>query len=228
MEWIKLASSFLFSFPILCSSSLLPLGVKSGLSSCYNGVVLWMQSLGDGVVVERSDIGSACRIWVGATGFENQVMDACTIALPTAGSHHDDRWVEELEGLGQDLNVLCQGTPHEWSNVMIFGDFNFQPLVLGGPGSADSLRRRVAWNAFMREWGLVLHNPVMFGDELSVIHLPLRKRDVSICSGSTRHGPSTGRAIDLVLTSGDVELEVVVHNGRHCGGKGSLPVGSLC
>ena len=37
-----------------------------------------------------------------------------------------------------------------------------------------------------------------------------------------------GRAIDLVLTSVDIELTMTIHNFLHCGGEEACPWGSCC
>ena len=44
---------------------------------------------------------------------------------------------------------------------------------------------------------------------------------MSIRLGSTRHGPTVGRAIDLALCSPNVCAELTVHNGIHCYLQGS-------
>ena len=195
-------------------------GLFRGGSSYHSCAVVWQQSLGDGAVVERSDIGNECRLWVCVAGTTDVSLYVCTVAFPTAGCHHDDRWIAELTGLGNDLSILCEGDSKSLSHVVIQGDFNFQPPVLGGPGVSDSARRRSAWNSFMDEWDLLLHNPPFHGDVPDSILLPLRGRSVDVYAGSTRHGPTAGRAIDLVMSSRDVCLDMVIHNGRGCGGHG--------
>ena len=121
-------------------------------------------------------------------------------------------------------NASCHGscqissTP-KLANVVIMGDFNFQPACLGA-GPDPSPRRREAWRLFMIRWTLSLHNPYLGDETPSSIWLPLRGREASVRTGSTRHGPHTGRAIDLVLSSSDVELVFTIHNSLHCGGAG--------
>ena len=54
-----------------------------------------------------------------------------------------------------------------------------------------------------------------------LVHLSKRGIEVTIRRGSTRHGQGTGRAIDLVCITDDIDAHMVIHNGIHCGGPGA-------
>ena len=71
-----------------------------------------------------------------------------------------------------------------------------------------------------KKWDIHLHNPSLAGAVPLEIDLPIRGRQVKVYAGSTRHGPSVGRAVDIVGTIGERTLDMVIHNGIHCGGPG--------
>ena len=50
----------------------------------------------------------------------------------------------------------------------------------------------------------------------SSVYLPRRKRQVDVKIGSTRHGHTVGRAIDLALCSRNLGATLVIHNGVQC------------
>ena len=65
---------------------------------------------------------------------------------------------------------------------------------------------------------MVLHNPPMVDPVLRAVKRPARGRVVQVRQGCTHHGGGAPRALDLVCSIGDVELEVVIHNSIDCGG----------
>ena len=85
-----------------------------------------------------------------------------------------------------------------------------------GQGIDPSGKRREAWEHFSTRWALILHNPTLSNEDEQQVWLPLRQRWVWIRSGSTRHGPSTGRAIDLMLSTGDLDVRLKIHNSVNC------------
>ena len=58
------------------------------------------------------------------------------------------------------------------------------------------------------------------------MELPLRRSTIRIREGSTHHGLTVGRSIDIVLAGQAVDIEMKIHNSVHCaGGEGcSWPV----
>ena len=180
---------------------------RGGPSYCSCAVV-WRNKL-SGIVSPRHDIGNDSCIWVEVLGSDSTKLFVGTIALPTMGAQNDDTWVALLQQLSSDLEKLCIGDSGILANIIVQGDFNFQPPGLGGQPD-PSRKRSAAWEIFLSKWDLVLHNPHL-GEETPVsVHLPLRDRDVMLRRGSTRHGPHVGRAIDLTLTSSDVELSLTM------------------
>ena len=97
----------------------------------------------------------------------------------------------------------------------------------GSWGGAVKERDR-AFAKLCSEWQLLVHNPSLRNDEAKDLRLSLRERTVSIRTGSTRHDAGTGRAIDLVLSTGDLCPSVTIHNGLHCGGATGVCKLPLC
>ena len=85
--------------------------------------------------------------------------------------------------------------------------------------------RRKKWIWFRRKWDLQLHNPSL-QSEVVEVELPLRRSTIRIREGSTHHGLTVGRSIDIVLAGQAVDIEMKIHNSVHCaGGEGcSWPV----
>ena len=75
--------------------------------------------------------------------------------------------------------------------------------------------------SLLDKWGLLLLNPPLHGLRAKDIWLPRRQRWVRLHAGSTHHGTSEGRAIDLAVATQDLLADLVIHNGVHCGGSES-------
>ena len=190
------------------------LGECRGGPSYESCAVVWNPELS---CVVRTDIGNDTRIWLEVQG-GHEVLLVCTLAFPTAGAHHEEAWLSMLSGLHDDLCCIksLQGLA-SLRRMILQGDFNFQPSCLGG-GDDHSSRRRRAWERFVAEWGLILRNEPLDVQDVMEVVLPLRKRSVKLMRGSTRHGPSVGRSIDLVMSTCDVVLNATIHNGLQCDG----------
>ena len=164
----------------------------------------------------REDLGSESRIWMDLDLIEGGSLHWCVCQLPTQGGALKDRdWLAEVEGLDQDLTLLsgpCQGRA---SRILIVGDINIQPDELDHVVERNR-QRMVRWDVLMSKWQLILHNPALHCHDIQEVHLPIRSKHVRIQMGSTRHGPGTGRAIDLVVSTPDVPVVLAIHNGLHC------------
>ena len=183
--------------------------------TCYDSTAaVWSNSLPARTV---PDIGNVRSLWLSCDSSDGAPLSVCFTYFPTQGDRPaDDKWLEQLAVLATDLSkVATDGTPDTLRRTLITGDFNFQPPELGGSNDTRPVRQR-AWAAFMRTWRLVLHNPTLHSDCVKEVTLPLRKRTTRIRTGSTRHDHHIGRAIDLVLTSQDLCVEVTIHNSIHC------------
>ena len=177
---------------------------------------LWKESV---ALRPVAGLGSNRRLWLEHPRVDGESLFICLVYLPPQGNCEDDvAWRLELEGLSTDLEqILARSEVNNLtlSNIVITGDFNFQPPELGG-ALDPRCRRRTAWATFQRRWSLELNNPTMHAAPISSIRLPLRNKVVNVRAGSTRHGPTPGRAIDLTLSSTDVSIEMVIHNRIHC------------
>ena len=80
-------------------------GVFRGGPSYASSAVVWRSKL-SGLVSTLDAIGSDCRIWNAIAGSDGSVLHLGTMAFPTMGKHHNDAWVEQLEGLASDLRQL--------------------------------------------------------------------------------------------------------------------------
>ena len=137
--------------------------------------------------------------------------------MPTThNADADHEWQREMDGLSADLDTLAALQGGLLSKTLVIGDFNMQPFELQG-GIEPRQLRETGWRNFQRKWNLTLHNPKMTGDT-HTMYLPLRQREVTIKQGSTRHGQGVGRAIDLILSTNDLDITMKVHNGLHCSG----------
>ena len=163
----------------------------------------------------RADIGGDSHIWYAISGRDGSILHICTLAFPTSGSANDDAWVRLLQCLGADLQVLALELGGVLWKVFVQGDFNFQPTSLG-LGVDPSRKRREAWDIFIGKWNLALHNVCLNDEDPQPMLLPRRGREVEIRTGSTRHGPIVGRAIDLMLATEDLDVTMKIHNGIHC------------
>lgn len=139
--------------------------------------------------------------------------DALWVATVYLHPSDDDNWVNELRGLLEDIRHIRVRNPD--ARIVVMGDFNFEPPTLHMDTTSSS-RRLSEWIVFVKDSRLCLANPPRNATAVTDIRLPIRDRLISVAPGSTRHGPSMGRCIGLILHSENVSLEVSIHNGVHC------------
>jgi len=180
---------------------------------------LWANSIADKVRV-LDGVGGDRRFWLALDVQEQEELMMCQVQLPPPGDgqESDQLWVHEVQQLQEDLEELRRRRgPGPLKRVLIMGDMNMQPDVLGGQREPRRQRHK-HWKKLCETWNLALHNPQLQPDIVQEVELQSRSRWVRACWGCTRHGGGVGRAIDLVVATPDVNLEMIIHNGLHCGG----------
>ena len=194
-----------------------------GRPSYASTAVAWNEQF-QADVAPLEQIGGNRRFWFQLGAGSCNSLRVCVLQLPTtADVQADEDWVRELHGLSGDLEALLAGDGGQvLRRVLLMGYMNLQPDELGG-GREPQRKRQQCWLRLAARWVLVLHNPHMAGQEHRLF-LPRRQREVMVKGGSTRHGPGQGRAIDLVISTADVEVDMCIHNGLNCGGPGVCPM----
>ena len=167
-------------------------------------------------IAEIPELGSSRRIWLHGRMCSRGEMHIGFVSLPASTADSDREWLVEIEGLSHDLAIIRDKSRGlGLRNTIIMGDFNMQPDELGG-GREPRRKRQAAWERQREEYGLVLHNPCVQRESKESVWLPKRRRYVCVHPGSTRWDEKSCRAIDLVESSGDVVVEVTIHNRVHC------------
>ena len=123
-------------------------------------------------------------------------------APPGPARGADEEWHAQLDGLDADLGALYR-TLGDNALVLLTGDFNVQPAILGG-GPDPSPLRAAGWATLVDRWSLVLRNPGLHGQSPVDVWLPARDRAVRVRAGDTHHGPGVSRAIDLAASSANL------------------------
>ena len=164
----------------------------------------------------RSDLGSNRRMWVDVQLKNGETLHWVVLTMPTSASDRDEEWLAEIEGLQEDIVALSATSRLPNKHLILgTGDMNFQPDELGG-GREPLRKRQLAWERMCRSHDFVLHNPPLAEQSVCSLSLPFRNKEVRIREASTRHGIGVGRAIDLVFSSPQLVVDVVIHNGLHC------------
>ena len=182
---------------------------------------IWRTSVLGDSISEALGIGSARRLPVSVTSEHGLSWIVQLYLPPLQGSTREEEWNHELNGLGADLVELRARTPSSSDfRLLLIGDINLEPSELGGSGTLGSNRRR-RWSMFLGENGLVMRSPASNSQETHEVHLPLRDRFVRVGNGCTHHCPGKAGAIDVVASTPNNEVDVLVHNGLHCKHAGS-------
>ena len=169
------------------------------------------------------DLGSDRRLHFAVPRLhKDALLISCVYLHTNSWAQNDDKWLQELRGLSEDLRALRRRFgPAEGRlstlDFLIVGDMNLQPCGLGD-GPDRSKERDTAWSTFLGEHGLTLLNPLVGGGEERDVYLPLRDTTIRIKPGHTHHhiGGGSSRAIDLVAATCGVQAEVCIHNTIHC------------
>ena len=170
----------------------------------------------------RYDFGSDYRLWKEVALQSEETLLWCTLQLPQdGGAQHDELWLKEVDGLNEDLVCLQQAFGAKLKRVLIVGDCNLQPDILSFTQEPNKRRMR-AWDRLMEKWDLVLHNPRLDG-VIREVWSPLRSKHLAFQSSSTHHGLGSPRAIDLVYSTGDLLLDVRIHNSLNCAPAPGVP-----
>lgn len=195
---------------------------RRGVGSFDSVAVLWKRRRGISYEV-LENIGDERRIWTHVKA-ENLDTMICIVYFKCGGSLAEDiLWSNALSALESDIRYV---RATQKSSVIIMGDFNLQPLALGGvPDSRH--RRQSLWDKFMDDTGLLLRNPFLGGAEKQVVSFVHKSSAAHIRAGDTHYDSHGGRALDHTLTSSDVLGELLIHNGVHCTLRGKC-MGSFC
>ena len=180
--------------------------------------VLWKKELLG--IVPLSNIGGPRRVHLAIPRMHKPPLFVSAVYLPPDNAEHGDvAWCNELDALGADFRQLaCEFDLHGTSlDVLLLGDMNLQPGVLGaGPDRRG--RRERHWNSFIETHNLRVANPSLRNCPAVPVVLPLRQKTVHIRPGDTHHdiAGGTSRAIDLVVASPAIDVEVTIHNTLNC------------
>ena len=185
----------------------------AGGTSHASVAMIWRCRIG-GCITPRHDLGSCRRLWCCLHGSGSETMWYCVLYLPPEGQ--DAAWMHEVRGLDADLETVSRECPNgTLRNVLMMGDWNFQPADLGA-GVDISPAREQRWRTLRKRWSLILHNPSFYGSAPVDMMLPIRRRPITIHAASTHHGSSSARAIDLTVSSCDLGVSMCIHNGLSC------------
>ena len=167
-----------------------------------------------------TEVGGPRRVHILAPRKQGPPLVISAVYLPPDNATHgDEAWCSELKCLSADLCLLQEmfGVGDGHLDVLLIGDMNIQPSALGaGPDRRQA--REAAWNVFTTKHKLAIANPGLQGSQAVEVELPLRGKTVLIRPGDTHHHPAGGasRAIDLVLASQRLVLNVTIHNSLQC------------
>ena len=186
-------------------------GRWEGGTSYASVAAIWSSS--SLIVESMANYGSHRRLWLKVDGGPPAGVLVCCLYLP---ANSDVDWTAELAGLSRDLADLLRDG-YTLSRLLILGDWNYQPFELSGVADPKGVRT-AGWGNFVNQWPFTILNQSFGGAQQQIVHLQLRNRDVSVHRGSTRHGPSTGRCIDLALATQDIDGTMCTHNGVQCKG----------
>eukprot|EP00435_Cladocopium_sp_Y103_P034642 s2414_g9.t1 len=188
----------------------------------YNSVAVAVQRKFASYFSFFEDVGSNRRLWAHVVPASGHAFLWLTFYLP---ANDDDAWKSELLGIEADVHLLiqkvCQNSTCQYP-LLLMGDANLQPSSLG-KGRDPKPQREALWEQVLRKLGLTLLNPAYSGEPASAVSLPLRHRVVHVCPCDTHHcngGPGTSRAIDLVISSPEIFVDILIHNGVHCKNSG--------
>ena len=155
-------------------------------------------------------------MWVDVQLKNGETLHWVVLTMPTSASDRDEEWLEEIEGLQEDIVALSATSRLPNKHLILgTGDMNFQPDELGG-GREPLRKRQLAWERMRRSHDFVLRNPPLAEQSVCSLSLPFCNKEVRIREASTRHGIGVGRAIDLVFSSPQLVVDVIIHNGLHC------------
>ena len=109
----------------------------------------------------RQDVGGDRRLWVDVLLDSGVPLHWVTLVLPPEGRARDDEWVQELEGLTRDIQLLKTSSQSQEPLFLCMGDFNMQPDDVGSRPEISRIRQR-AWADFLTFSESCVFNSVFF------------------------------------------------------------------
>ena len=176
---------------------------------------IWRASILGDSITEVVGVGSDRRLPMCVSSEQGPLWIELIYMHPLQSTSREE-WNHELEGLGKDLAVLRSRTPSTSEfHLLLVGDINVEPAELGGCDAQGTNRRR-RWSLFLEANKLSMRSPASNSQETEEVYLPIRGRTILLGSGSTHHCQGKARAIDVVASTVNNEVDVSVHNGLHC------------
>ncbi|OLQ10179.1 hypothetical protein AK812_SmicGene6056, partial [Symbiodinium microadriaticum] len=180
--------------------------------------ILWKKELME--IVPLANVGSPRRLHLAIPRVQKPPLFISAVYLPPDNAAHGDAaWCNELDGLDDDYRQLRSmfASDEESLDILLLGDMNMQPGVLGA-GPDRKVQRERRWNNFVEMHNIKVANPSLRNCSAVPVVLPLRQKTVYIRPGDTHHDVAggTSRAIDLVVASPSVDVEVSIHNSLNC------------
>ncbi|CAE7247873.1 unnamed protein product [Symbiodinium sp. CCMP2592] len=180
--------------------------------------IMWRKELQ--AIVPLANVGGPRRLHLAIPRVNKPPLFISAVYLPPDNaSHGDAAWCNELDGLDNDFRHLeCEfASDGNKLDVLLLGDMNIQPGLLGA-GPDRRVQRERRWNSFVEMHCFTVANPSLRSCPAVPVLLPLRQKTVQIRPGDTHHDAAggTSRAIDLVVASPSVDVEVTIHNSLNC------------
>lgn len=179
-----------------------------------SAAIIWRDGLPTSAL---ESVSTGRRMWVQINGARD-ILFLCVVYLQrasntTMATEMDQLWAGQFAAVEAAIDWLMYKYGLE-VKVAVAGDFDFQPLCLGG--TEERTIRRKAWNLFYNKFNLILANSPLALQSTVKAMLPVRRRQVEIAPGSTRHSTYVGRAIDLTVHTLGIEVSTAIHSSVDC------------